>query len=168
MTATTWAMGAPSAAWCKRGLVIRVVLDGQVDVNADRPAPLLAQVTEQTGAPGEYLRVDSADGREQPQVRAAQPLGCGDRQQDGRTRVGDLVHGMAEAGQQLAGLAGAPYRRERDGVPAGVVVGQRIAGLGQDGGQEPAGVLGDPEEAGAAAEQAGRDGTLDRLRRAQV
>ena len=46
--------------------------------------------------------------------------------------------------------------------------GQRLAGLGQRRGQELAGVLGDAQEAGAAAEQAGRERALHRIGRAQV
>ena len=119
--------------------------------------------------PAEHLRVDPADRLEQAQVRAAQPLLVGDRDEGRGAGVGDLVHGMAEAGDE-------PARRRGPRVTAasasasqpGVVGGQRLARPGQRVGQEPPGVLGDAEEAGAAAEQAGRERALHRVGRAQV
>ena len=107
-----------------------------------------------------------ADRLEQPQVRAAQPVLVGDPDQHRRPRVGDLVHRVAEPGDQPPGLRGPAAPRPARSRPsprrrlaAALAAGQRV-------GQEPAGVLGHAEEPGPAAEQAGRERALHRVRRA--
>src|SRR5205823_12951103 len=75
---------------------------------------------------------------------------------------------MPEAWDELAGGMGLAYRGESQRVPALVIGGIWLAGRGQGAGQEPPGVLGEPQGAGAAAEQAGRERPLHRVLRAQV
>ena len=79
-----------------------------------------------------------------------------------------LVHGVAEAGDVPAAGAGLSDDVERERVPAGVVGRQRAVLRGERVGEEPAGVLGDAEEPGAAAEQAGGERALERVGRGQV
>ncbi|GAA3156577.1 hypothetical protein GCM10020001_095660 [Nonomuraea salmonea] len=78
------------------------------------------------------------------------------------------MHVVAEAGDELAFLAAGPHGAQGEGVPAGVVGGQRVAVLLDDVVQEAAAVLGDAEEARAAAEQPRRQRPLDGVGRRQV
>src|SRR5580693_8782683 len=109
--------------------------------------------------PAEDLRVDPANRLEQSQVRAAEPLFFCDLDEHRSARVADLVHRVAEAGDEL-------LRRPRllDGCQRELVVprviGGNLARFGEDPGEELAGVLGHAEEPGAAAEQARRERAL--------
>jgi hypothetical protein len=111
--------------------------------------------------------VDPADRLEQAQVRAAEPFFLGDLDQHGGTRVADLVHRMAETGDELLRGPRVPHRRQGKLVVGGVV-GRNLTRLREHPGEELAGVLGYPEEPGAAAEQARGERALQRVGRAQV
>ncbi|MFD0473830.1 hypothetical protein ACFQ0B_40445 [Nonomuraea thailandensis] len=65
---------------------------------------------------------------------------------------------VAEPGDEPPGLAPGPDGLQGERVPAGLVARERVA-AGDRLVQEPAAVLGDAEEAGAAAEQPGRQGS---------
>src|ERR1019366_7756616 len=130
-------------------------VDGEAEVGQGRAAG--ARAVERQGA-AEDLRVDPADRLEQLQVRAAQSLLLGDPDQHRGPRVGDLVHRVAQAGDEQATRTGLPYRRQRYRIPARVVIRQRLTGRRQRGGQETAAVLGDAEEPGTPAQQARRQG----------
>ena len=136
-------------------------------------SPRSARAAPQTPAPlsgqpaAEHLLVRAADRLEQPQVRAAQALLLGDPDEHGGPGVLDLVHRVAETRDVPAGLTGAAYGVEGDRVPAGVVGGclvQVVEGRVQVG----AAVLGDPEEARPAAQQAGGERALQRVGRGEV
>jgi len=99
--------------------------------------------------------VRPADRLEQPQVGAAQSLGFGDPDQHRGAGIGVLVHRVPEAGHEPARRLCAVQGGERHRVPAGVVGGQLTAQARQHVVQVPPAVLGDPEEAGPAAEQPG-------------
>jgi hypothetical protein len=123
--------------------------------------------------PAEYLRVHPADRLEQPQVRAARALLGRDLDEPWRARVADLVHRVAEAGHELARCAGLRHGIKGERVIKRVIVRASVVGwdlsrLREHGGQVLAAVLGDPEETGPAAEQAGRDRPLQRVGRRQV
>ena len=182
------------------GHLDRAAVDPQVDVHRDRPAPLLGELAEQAGGPGqqrdaaqqlhrqpevgergaadarpverqrpaEHVRVHPPDRLVQPEVVAAQALLLGDAEQHRGPRVAHLVHRVAEAGHVAARLPGAAHQVQRQRVPAGVVRRQWTVVRGQRVGQEAARVLGDPEEAGPAAEQPGGQRTLQRVGRGQV
>ena len=115
----------------------------------------------------EHLRVGPADRFEEREVRTELPLLAGDLEQSRSARVAVLVHVVAQAGDEETGLALAAYDVERDRVPARVV--GRCGGQPLDDVvQEPAAVLGDPQEPRAAAEQPGRQRALHRVRCGQV
>ena len=132
-------------------------------------SPRSASAAPHTPAPfsgsraAEHLLVHPADRLEQPQVRPAQALLVGDPRSDRGPRVLDLVHRVAETGDEPAGLARCGDGVQRERVPARIVGRQVVAaveGLVQVG----AAVLGHPEEPGAAAEQPGGQGALERVR----
>ena len=137
--------------------------------------PRSASAAPQTPAPlsgslrREHLLVHPADGLEQPQVRAAQPLLPGDLDQHRRAGIGHLVHRVPEAGHEPPGGPGLPHRRQRHRVPA--LVGQKAAhrpSVLQHVVQVAAAVLGDPQEPGPTAEQPGGQRPLQRVWGGQV
>ena len=125
------------------------------------PAPLSGRVLP------EHLGVHPADRLEQREVRTELPLLAGDLEQPRRARVAVLVHVVAEAGHERAGLALAAYDVERDRVPAVCAVEARAARVqpGDHLVQEPAAVLGDAEESRATAEQPRGERALHRVGR---
>ena len=139
-------------------------LDRQPEVGQGRAADAGA-VEGQPAA--EHLLVRAADGLEQPQVRAAQALLLGDPDEHGGPGVLDLVHRVAETRDVPAGLARAAYGVQGDRVPAGVV-GGRLVDVVEGRVQVGAAVLGDPEEARPAAQQAGGERALQRVGRGEV
>jgi len=111
--------------------------------------------------------VHPADRLEQAQVRAAQPLIFGDLDEYRGSRILDLVHGVADAGNELPGIPRRADRAQRELVELGVGGWHRVSG-GQHGVQELPAVLGDAEVPGPAAEQARGQRALDGVRRGQV
>ena len=109
-----------------------------------------------------------ADRGEQRQVRADQVLLRGDGEQPGRAGVALLVHVVAQSRDELSPLALPGHGDQGERVPAFLVGRQRAVGGGEHVVQEASAVLGDAEEPGAAAEQAGGQRTLDGVGRGQV
>ena len=119
--------------------------------------------------PAEHLRVHAADRGEQRQVRAGQAFLGGDPDQPRRARVAVLVHVVAEARDERAGRPPlrATVRSASASQPASSV-GSSPSTPASTSCEEPAAVLGDAEEARAAAEQPRRQRALHRVRRGQV
>ena len=136
----------------------------QAEVGEDRAAHPGAV---QRQRPAEHLRVDPADRLEQAQVRAAHPLFGGDLDQPRGARVADLVHWVAQAGDELLRRPRLLDRFQRERVIASVV-GRDLARRGEHRVQVLAAVLGHPEEPRAAAEDPRGDRALQRVRRRQV
>ena len=135
-------------------------LDRQAEVRERRPAHAGA-VERQPAA--EHLLVHAADRLEEPQVRSPQALLLGDGDQHRRPRVLHLVHRVPQSGDEAALLARPAHRREGQRVPARVVGGQVALVPVQDVVEVAAAVLGHPEEPGAAAEEPGGQGALERV-----
>ena len=114
----------------------------------------------------EDLRRDAADRLEQRQVRAVRALLAGDADDDRRARIAVLVQVMAEAGHEPPAAAPRANGLRRSASQPASSVGSGST-RGQRVGEERAGVLADAEEARPAAEQAGRERALDRVRRAR-
>ncbi len=112
--------------------------------------------------------MDPADRGEEGEVRSEEALLRREGEQPGGARVAVLVHVVAEPRDEPAARAPGSYRLQRHRVPAGVVRRERPVEAGQHVVQEAAAVLGDAEEAGAAAEESGREGALHRVRRGEV
>src|SRR4051794_29512310 len=109
----------------------------------------------QRQGPAEDLRVHATDGREQLEVRAADPRFVRDAVDDGRPRVAGLVHRVTETGHEPAGGLRLGDHLARKRVPV-AVVSRQVAGAARERtGEELSGVLRDAEEPRAAAEYSG-------------
>ena len=138
--------------------------DRQVEVGEHRAAD---PGTVERERPAEHRRVGAADRLEQGEVVAERPVVAGQREQHGCARVAVLVDGVAEAGDEPARPLRLRHHLHRQLVPLGGR--RRPRGAGGEGvRQEDRGVLGDAEEARAAAEQSGGERALQRVRRAGV
>ena len=126
------------------------------------PAPLSGSVLPSTS------RVHPADRLEQREVRPELPLLAGDLEQPRRARVAVLVHVVAEPGHEAARPRAAGVRRRARPRPTPASSAGTASSALDHVVQEPAAVLGDAEEARAAAEQAGRQRALHRVGRGQV
>ncbi len=139
-------------------------LQRQSEVGQRRPAH---SSTVERQRLSQHLRVNPADRGEQFQVGSDQTLLGGDGVQPRGPRIAVLVHVVTQTGHEPALRALLGDRGQRQGVPPSIVGGQDAVLGSQYLVQEPAAVLGHPEEAGTAAEQPGGQRTLNRIRRGQ-
>src|SRR5580698_6333923 len=162
MTAATVAMAAP---WLLGfgGYINSVAVDVHVDVVRDRRALLLGQLAEESRGAGEQGEAaqqlerqaevgehGAAGARAVERQRPAEDLRMdpANRLEQSQVRAADLVHRMAEAGDELLRRPRLLNGCQRELVVPGVV-GGNLARFGEHPGEELTGVLGHAEEPGA-------------------